>query len=449
MLNAEYDEDSCSLTATCEFTYFNDTDNEIGELKFNLWGNAYRQGAKFRPVGESARAKAYYKGESYGGQTVESVEGCESWAVTGEDENILAVKLAEPVYPDCTATVTIDYTLNLASVNHRTGVTQSTVNLGNFYPVLCAYTTEGWAENPYYCHGDPFVSECADYEVNFTLPPEYALATSGEQLSRTTTGEQTTYHFEQKNARDFAVVLSKNFKTATKRVSGCEVTIYYTGETQPDSLLTAACESVEYFSKTFGNYSYPTLSVVMTPLCVSGMEYPALTMISDSISEEDAIYTVVHEVAHQWWYAMVGSDQVNCAWQDEGLAEYSALCFFESNPAYGLTRTSALGNAIKSYRAYYSVYNQIFGKADTSMTRNLSEFSGEYEYVNVAYNKGLLAFESVRTAMGDRKFFNALKSYFNANKFSLASPEELISHFTALHDVEGIFNSYIEGKVVI
>ena len=446
---ADYDDESNRLTATCDFTFFNDTDNELTELKFNLWGNAYRQDAKVKPISESSRAKAYYDGASYGGQSVQNVENCGGWEVGGEDENILTVTLNEPVYPDCTAQVSIEYTLDLAKVNHRTGVTQSTVNLGNFYPVLCVYTTEGFAENPYYCYGDPFVSECADYEVTFKLPREYALATSGKEISRTVAGEVTSCTFELKNARDFAAVLSKEFKTVTRQTSGCDVTVYYVGEEQPDKQLDVACESIDYFTRTFGEYAYPTLSVVITPLCVSGMEYPALTMISDDLSEDDGIYTIVHENAHQWWYAMVGNDQVNCAWQDEGLAEYSTMCFFENYSAYGITRTSALGNAIKSYRAYYSVYNQIFGKADTTMTRCLKDFSGEYEYVNVAYNKGLLAFESVRTAMGDKKFFNALKSYFEANKFKIASQEELISHFAALHDVEGIFNSYIEGKVVI
>ena len=81
--------------------------------------------------------------------------------------------------------------------------------------------------------------------------------------------------------------------------------------------------------------------------------------------------------------------------------------------------------------------------------RSLGDFASDYEYVNIAYNKGFLMFESVRTAMGDKKFFNALKSYFEANRFKIASPEEMISHFSALHDVEGMFMSYIDGKVVI
>ena len=446
---ATYDENERTLSGVVDFTFRNSTDNEISDLQFNLWGNAFRSGAKYKPVTDALYSKAYYSGTSYGGESVEKVEGCASWEIGGEDENILNVVLNSPVYPEQTAKISITYTLDLAKINHRTGVTADTVNLGNFYPVLCAYSGEGFINAPYYASGDPFVSECADYDVSLTLPQGYTAATSGKELSRAEAGEVVTYRYELKRARDFAAVLSKKFKVLTREVNGCEVKLYYLSDGEPKRQMDAACESLEYYSSTFGGYAYPTLSIVMTPLCVSGMEYPALTMINSGLSETDAVYTIAHENAHQWWYAMVGNDQVNCAWQDEGLAEYSTLCFFETHPAYGYTRTQTLGAAIKAYRAYYSVYNQIFGKADTTMTRSLGAFASDYEYVNIAYNKGLLMFEAVRTAMGDKKFFSACQSYFEANCYKIASPEELISHFAAKHDVEGLFASYIDGKVII
>lgn len=449
VINVAYDAGENKLTGVADFTFYNSTDNEISDLQFNLWGNAFRRNAKFKPVSDALASKAYYAGTSYGGESIEKVEGCTGWEVGGEDENILNVVLNSPVYPDQTAKVSITYTLDLAKINHRTGVTASTVNLGNFYPVLCAYSQEGFINSPYYYNGDPFVSECADYDVSLTLPRGYTAATSGKEISRTEAGEVVTTRYELKKARDFAAVLSDGFKTVKREVNGCEVSLYYCGETEPRREMDAACESLDYYSRTFGSYVYPTLSVVFTPLYVSGMEYPALTMINSALGEADAVYAIAHENAHQWWYAMVGNDQVNCAWQDEGLAEYSTVCFFENHPAYGYTRTAALGAAIKAYRAYYSVYNQIFGKADTAMTRNLGAFAGEYEYVNIAYNKGLLMFEAVRAAMGDKKFFAAAKSYFEDNRFKIAPPEELISHFSAKHDVEGLFASYIDGKVII
>ena len=448
-INVTYNEAERKLSGVVDFTYRNDTDNEITDLSFALWGNAYRKGAAYSPVSDADSARAYYSGKSYGAQTVEKVENCAGWEVKGEDENILNVTLNEPIYPDQSTNISIYYTLSLANVNHRTGVTKNTVNLGNFYPVLCAYSAEGFVQTPYYSCGDPFVSECADYEVSFTLPAEYVAATSGKQLSSSVAGSNVTTRYELKNARDFAAVISKDFKTETRRADGCEITVYYCGDKVPESCLNAAEQSLQYFSSSYGSYAYPTLSVVYTGLCVSGMEYPALTMISDTLDEETAEYTIVHENAHQWWYAMVGSDQVNCGWQDEGLAEYSTLCFFEKHPEYGFTRTQLLGTAIKSYRAYYSVYNQIFGKADTTMNRSLNKFASDYEYTNIAYNKGMLMFETLRTSMGDEKFASALKKYFSDNCYKIASYESLIASFARYYDVEGLIAGYLDGKVVI
>ncbi len=447
---AIYDGQTNALTGTVDFTYYNDTDNEINELKFNLFGNAFRQDAQYSPVSEAYAAKAYYSGKSYGGMTVESVENCSAWNVGGEDENILSVTLISPVYPEQTASVKISYTLNLAKVNHRTGVTKNTVNLGNFYPVLCAYTADGFKECNYYSCGDPFLSECADYTVTLSMPLGYTAAASGKLVSSAETADSKKCTWSLKCARDFALVLSDKFQVETGSVNGVDVSYYYYNDDNPQASLAVACESVEYFSDTFGGYTYPTLSVVQTGFCYGGMEYPALTMISDELDRDTNNYTIVHENAHQWWYAMVGSDQLNCAWQDEGLAEYSSVMFFENHPDYNFTRTGLVGMATKSYRAYYSVYNQIFGDVNTSMTRNLKDFESDYEYANIAYNKGMIMFDTLRQSIGDDKFKSGLKKYFENNCHKIASQEDLFGCFISGGvDLEGFFQSFIDGKIVI
>lgn len=448
---ASYDSNSRTLTGAVDFTYYNSTDNELGELKFNLYGNAYREGALHKPVSAAYEARAYYAGKSYGGMTVESVENCASWNVTGEDENILSVTLAEPVYPEQSAKLKINYKLTLAFINHRTGVaSNAVVNLGNFYPVLCAYTREGFIEAPYYCCGDPFVSECADYTVTVDMPASFTAAASGKLVGETTAADRKKCSYSLKNARDFALVLSEKFRVVSGNVNGVEVSYYYYSDGDAQKSLAAACESLEYFSQSFGGYVYPTLSVVQTGFCYGGMEYPALTMIADDLKGDEGIYTIVHENAHQWWYAMVGSDQLNCGWQDEGLAEYSSVMFFESRPDYAFTRAGLIGSATKAYRAFYSVYNQIFGEADTSMNRNLSQYESEYEYSNIAYNKGMIMFDLLRQSIGDDRFSAALKKYFKENLYKIASCDDLIGCFISDgSDLEGFFDAFIGGKIVI
>ena len=447
---AIYDDENRILNGTVGVEFYNSTGNELNDLKFNLYGNAYRQSAKFAPVSQAYQSRAYYAGVNYGGMEITNVEGCAGWDIAGEDENILIVNLLEPVYPEQRVQVIISYTLKLAKINHRTGVTQSAVNLGNFYPVLCAYSTEGFVECPYYVCGDPFLSEVADYTVEIDVPEKYIAASSGQKISENIAEGRCKTQFKLQNARDFALVLSDKFEVLTREVDGVEVSYYYTSDSAAEASLNAACESISYFNNTFGNYIYPTLAVVQTGFCYGGMEYPALTMIASGQSEADNAYTIVHENAHQWWYAMVGSNQLTCGWQDEGLAEYSTLMFFENHADYGFTRTAIVGAATRSYRAFFSVYNQLNGSVDTSMSRNLSEFSSEFEYTNVTYNKGLIMFDTLRNAIGDAKFNTCVKNYFKNCCGKIASEEDIIAAFAASGtDVEGLFSSFLEGKILI
>ena len=296
---ASYDNENKTLSGTVDFTYYNSTGNEITDLKFNLYGNAFREGATYAPVSQSYSNNAYYAGVNYGSMTVEEVENCAGWNIGGDDENILTVTLLTPVYPEDTVKIKISYTLKLALVNHRTGVTENTVNLGNFYPVLCAYSREGFVECNYYYCGDPFMSECANYRVTIDLPQAYTAASSGKLESESAAADRKKLTYTLNNARDFALVLSDKFKVLTQNVNGVDINYYYYSDTNPQVSLSAACESAEYFSTTFGAYVYPTLSVVQTGFCYGGMEYPALTMISDSLDSDNGIYTIVHENAHQ------------------------------------------------------------------------------------------------------------------------------------------------------
>ena len=147
---------------------------------------------------------------------------------------------------------------------------------------------------------------------------------------------------------------------------------------------------------------------------------------------------------------MVGSDQINSAWQDEGLAEYSTLMYFESHPEYGLTRTGIIGSATRAYRAFFTVYSQLNGEVNTSMSRNLADYNSEFEYNNVIYNKGLILFDTLRSAIGDDAFKESLKKYYSANCGKIASEDELLACFLKSGtDIEGLFNSFLQGKIII
>jgi aminopeptidase N len=233
-------------------------------------------------------------------------------------------------------------------------------------------------------------------------------------------------------------------------VNGKTLAYYYYDDPSADETLETAVEAFSFFEKKFGEYPYKKYTLAQTGFCVGGMEYPALTMLSDTLSVEEMARAVVHETAHQWWYAVVGSDQIENAWQDEGLAEYSALTFFETYEKYGYTRESIVQECLHEYRSYYDVYGSVLGRTDTAMKRHLKNFISDYEYRCIAYDKSVIMFDTLRKSIGDDKFFDGLKGYYKENKFKNATPDSLIGAFERCGmDVRGFFESFLDGKAVL
>lgn len=442
-MQLEYFPEERKLTAEAEMTIYNRSDTEWKELKFQLWANAYREGAKFAPVSELYRPAAYYGGESYGGVEITSLQGGESYAVGGEDENILTVKLASPLYPDERVKLSVGYEVSLAAVNHRLGAGENAVTLSHFYPMLCHYDG-GFREYVYSASGESFVNECVDFDVTLTVPETYRAAHNGEGGFVAQNGKNA-YHVIAKNARDVAFVLSEKFGSVKKTADGVEVEYFYFNDENPELALGAAADSLAYYSGAFGKYAFPRYTLVQADFPYGGMEYSGFALISSDLRESEIPLVVAHETAHQWWYATVGSNQFECAWQDEGLAELSAALFLETREAGAYE--SAVKASESSYRAFFSVYSQVNGEANTAMNRPLTSFSGDYEYRNLAYDKGLILFSRLRGALGERALFGGLKKYVKGFGGKIASYADLVSCFP--FKAEGIFDSFTSGKCVI
>ena len=488
-MQLSYDQTSHSLTGREEVTFVNNYDNMFTYLYLHLYPNAFREGAKNPIVSIADEDEVYVDGESYGGIEVLSVTGGGEnleYSIEGEDSNILKVNLPCEVYPDEQITFTIEFVTTLANVNHRLGYGNNTTNFGNFYPVLCVYEEgEGFKTDLYHSNGDPFYSEQANYEVEICYPSSFSLATSGVVLSETnispadknttsvqnnsnsnftsaqdnSNSENTTSSTDMTmakvsgdNIRDFCFVLSEIFASKSQQVGLVKVTYYgYTGDNNLNTCLEIAVDALNTYNDLFGEYPYSTLNVVKTNFIHGGMEYPNLVMISDDLSQEDIAYVIAHEIAHQWWYGVVGNDEYNHAWMDEGLTEYSTLLFFERNEKYNVDSKAMIDSATESYKTFVRVYSQVNGSVDTSMDRPLNKFDTQPEYVQCTYTKGLLMFDSIRKSLGDRKFFKALEDYYTDFAFKNATPADMIASFNkSSHcDLEGFFNSWLNGEVVI
>lgn len=446
-IDGEYLPETGKLVAQMSVEAPNRTENVLNELSFELWPNAYREDAQYSPISKLYSASAYYSGLSYGGIEITSVEGAVAYSIGGEDKNILSVALNDPLYPDESVAVKIGFEVTLPKINHRLGIGRRNVTLANFYPALCAQSEEGFLEYVYASNGDPFVSDSSDFEVTLTFPEDYDVAYGGKGEVVSANGKKTL-HSEISNAREIAFVLGRNMECVKGMAGEIPVEYWYVSDSDPQTALKAAQDSVEYFSKTFGDYDYPKYTVIQTDFPFGGMEYSGLSMIATGLSEIDVPAVVAHETAHQWWYSMVGNNQFETPWLDESLAEYSSALFLGEYPEYGMTYEEFISQSENGYRAYFSIKSQLSGQTDTSMNRPLTSYSGEYEYRNLAYDKGVILLDRVRSVAGDKAFFAGLKRFFEEYSGKIAKPEDLIASFKH-SNLEELFRSFTDGKCVI
>ena len=258
-IECEFDGEAVTGTETASF--YNFTDNSFGELKFNLFANAFRKGAKYSPISAQYHYQAYKQGESYGGTEISEVriDGEKTeFTVGGEDMNILIVPLKKEVFPNERATVEIDFKTDLAQVVARTGINADTVNLANFYPVLCGIEDGAFYECVYYANGDPFFSDPSDYAVTFTRDKALVAAASGALTSETEADGKITSRYEINSARSFALVLSEKFKVLSAKAEGAEILYYYYSDGTPEKSLLCAKQALNFFGNKWGEYPYKT-----------------------------------------------------------------------------------------------------------------------------------------------------------------------------------------------
>ena len=434
-------------------TFINVTDNVINSLKFNLFGNAFRKGATFTPIAEQYKYRAYPSGVNYGEMVINQVRfqnRAQDFEIGGQDQNILIVPLENQLYPDESVSVQIDFTLQLARVISRTGINDKTINLGNFYPTLCGVDENGFYECEYYSTGDPFYSNVSDYTVQLKVDKDYLVASSGKLIEQNFQNNKAVLKYSVKRARSFAFVLSKNFEVITENHLGVTINYYYYADQSPTQSVEVAKQSLDCFTEKFGAYPFETYSVVQTRFLQGGMEYTALSMIADDLEEQSYQEVIVHETAHQWWQVVVGNNEIEYGFLDEGLAEYSVVLFYEMHPEYNMTRQVMISSAEMTYKTFCSVSDKLFGGVNTVMLRSLKEFSSEYEYVNISYLKPCIMYDYLRTTIGEDRFFKGLKRYYQDYAFLNATPYDLVGAFERVGaKTNGFFESFFNGKVVI
>ena len=427
------------------YKFVNSYNSPFDCLKFNLYTNAYDENSSRKPVTQTNQSKAYPYGESYGQITINSVllkDEKIPFETYGENNEFLKISTGTiPIGKE--VEVEIDFTTQIPKSILRLGETEDQINLADFFPVACKVERGDFKEISYSTMGDPYFSNDCDYFVSLTLPSTFTVASSGFPTQTNCEGNFTTYEYELLSGRDFVFSLSQNYNVFSKNENGVTVN-YYTTEKSGDSQLALILDCVKFFTNTLGKIPYKSLSVVKSKYYYSGMEYSGLCMVSDELNEEESKLAIIHEVAHQWFFGGVGSNQIEEPYIDEGLCEY--LTYLYLSESEGESKASEMISTAKSaYKSFFSIENLLSGKLETKMNKSIYDYKSEYEYVNLAYNKSLIAFYEYHKAVGKKVAISKLKKLYSKYKGSTIGYNELVQIFGH----EEHFKSFVEGTVLI
>jgi transcriptional regulator with XRE-family HTH domain len=337
----------------------------------------------------------------------------------------LRVPLPQDLAPEQVVTLFLDFSLSLPYIHPTAdfsvgslGWSERALDVGHWYPALAPFLAEeGWYTYPYHPVGDAYVMEEADYEVRIQVPAGVTVVGSGS-------GEQQgdMWHYSISQARSFAFAASDQYLSYSTEINSTAVTSYYFPEHEEAGVEVAefAAEALEEYGELFAvSYPYSDYRVAETEFA-GGMEFSALSFLGalwyDTYAgsvRSQLVYLLAHEVSHQWWYGLVGNDQVREPWLDEALATFSGLLYYKSRyPDDSL------------WAWEFVVFDwQPTGRIDASTY----VFSDQASYMNAVYRRGAIFLADLRHAVGRTDFDAFLQDYCQSQSHELSTAADFFS----------------------
>ncbi len=413
------------LNCSMDFNFVNLSNKTVNELYFSLYPNAFKKDSQIKPLWEEYFLDTFLNGESYGELVINGVKS------KGEDlnysllegDNILKVELPSPIKKKEEVLINFKFLVTLPNCKHRFGYYDNTVNITNFYPILCEEYMGEVYKAVYAPSGDPFYSSVYNYKVSLTVPSTYIVASSLSPTSTEVMGATSKYNYLRENVRDIAFILSEKFNITTCKVNNTQIYYYYFNDKEPKNSLNTIVEAFKFFSKKFTKYPYSEYVVCEADFIYGGMEYPCLTFIDSHLKGENRDYTLAHETAHQWWYGLVGVNECEEGFIDEGLTEISTVLFMCEY--LGLDKDAEIEKVKERYkeiRKQTIIYSE---EKRAVMQRNLSSFYSDLDYVSIAYYRSQIMFDDLLKNMGEKKFYSFLKGLSNNYKYKNITYSEL------------------------
>ena len=504
-IDVELDDENHILRGYEKMVYYNNSSFTLDKIIIHLWPNAYKNS-------NTKLAKQKYSDGSISFKYADSIDlgyiDSLNFKVNGENVNwqflneqidISELHLTKPLKPGDSIIITTPFRVKIPSGKFsRLGHIGQSYQITQWFAKPAVFDKNGWHPMSYLDQGE-FYSEFGNYDVSITVPKNYVLMATGDLLNegeleflnekaeltsqlikknklpvRDSFGrkdmsfpkssvEKKTLRFVQENVHDFAWFTDKRYHVLKGEVdvNNRKITSWALFTNNEAKLWKRSIEYIndatQYFSKWVGEYPYNHVTAVDGTISAGGgMEYPNITVIGSSGDSKSLETVIVHEVGHNWYYGILGNNERDNAWMDEGLNTYIEIRYMEEKYPNGYFRKKdstqnksrgiSLNISIEEKELQHIAYQfNASRNYDQPLKMGSKDFT-QMNYGAMVYCKTGIGFHYLKAFLGEELFDNCMNEYFNQWKFKHPSPNDIKAVFETVskEDLDWFFEDYIK-----
>ncbi|WP_394838541.1 M1 family metallopeptidase [Pendulispora rubella] len=450
-LEAKLDPVAHTLHGTGTITWRNTSDTPQSELWLHLYLNAFKNEKSVflrEPVGSGARGgtlpdewgyidvrRLALRGDTPEG-AVDLWPQAELHRPDDEDETDARVPLPHPVAPGEAITLEVTFDDKLPTVVERTGYYGSFHMVAQWFPKIARLEKDGrWAHFPFH-HLAEFYADYGTYDVTLNVPEAFILGATGTATESRIEGGRRIERHVQADVHDFAWTAWDRFQTMRETIDGVAITMLYPPgfEYSASRQMAGLRFTIPYFGQRYGRYPYPILTVVHPPRRAQeagGMEYPTLITTGAAWYGPPGVYTTesiaIHEYGHEYFYGLLGSNEVKWPFLDEGLNSFAQQDVMDAYlgagslaDVFGLKVSDVTPQAVGgNYLAH-----------EEPVAQPAYAFSTGWNYGGLVYARTAAIVETIRRVYGDDIVRKAMGLYARRWRFRHPTPEDFLACFT-------------------
>jgi hypothetical protein len=498
-INISLDDKAHTLNGDIEMDYTNNSPNTLSFIYIHLWPNAYqgKNTALAKQNYKNGNQILYYGNDSLKGNINQlnfQVNGAiAKWSFDEKNPDIAKIELTQALAPGGKIKISTPFGVKIPSGSiSRLGHIGQSYQITQWYPKPAVYDKNGWNPYPYLNQGE-FYSEFGTYDVSITLPENYVVGSTGDvqnqsemdfmnELAENTkknladmananrsndfppsSEKMKTIRYIQKDVHDFAWFADKRYWVLKDEVvlpaSKRKVTTWALFTPKNAELWADASEYIKdgtyYYSLWNGDYPYNHVTAVDGTISAGGgMEYPNVTVIGNTNNKEQLEIVIVHEVGHNWFYGILGTNERDHGWMDEGMNTLNEIRYIQTKyPGNDRLSQMVLGgkfhfNDLDYHDQADFQFQLIAGMGeDQAIETKSPDFTG-INYGIVMYQKTGLVFHYLKSYLGDDLFDECMHAYYDMWHFKHPQPEDMKAVFevTSGKKLDWIFGDLIQTR---